>query len=101
MHGGASPQARRKARLRLAELADPAIATLARVMADPETKTSDKLRAADSILDRAGYGRTQTIETAEAREILLERITALQMERESIEAGDPNEITEEPEHGEE
>lgn len=103
MHGGASPQARRKARLRLAELADPAIATLARIMADPETKTGDKLRAADSILDRAGYGRSQTIESSEARAILLERISALRAEHES--QADPFEetpegIEKEPEDGE-
>lgn len=79
MHGGASPQARSKARLRLAELVNPAIATLAREMANAD-KSMDRQRAANSILDRAGWGRVSTVETADAREVLLARLAEMRDE---------------------
>lgn len=76
-HGGASPQAKRKAQLRLAELVSPAIATLAREMANAD-KSSDKQRAANSILDRAGVPRSVTSPDGEAaRDLLLERLYQL------------------------
>lgn len=75
LHGGASSQARRKAKLRLMELVDPAIATLAREMAQAD-KSADKQRAANSILDRAGFGRQQSVEVDDARAMLLQRILA-------------------------
>lgn len=73
MHGGAAPQVRRKARLRLAELVDPAIATLAREMAGADS-SSDRQKAANSILDRAGFARATKIEAEDARSILLDRL---------------------------
>lgn len=69
MHGGSTKAAKRGAALRLAELVNPAIATLAREMANAD-KSADKQRAANSILDRAGYGRHQVIEASDSREIL-------------------------------
>lgn len=75
-HGGSSPQARNKARLRLAELVDPAIATLAREMAQAD-KSADKQRAANSILDRAGVGRAGDSDAETAKELLLERLLEL------------------------
>lgn len=78
-HGGAAPQNRRAAKLRLAALADPAIATLGRIMATAESD-KDKLAAANSILDRTGYGRSQTITTDDARALLLERLLEAQQE---------------------
>lgn len=76
LHGGASKQAQRKARLRLAELIDPAIGTLAREMVQAD-KSADKQRAANSILDRAGLGRVSKVETDDAKELLYERLTSL------------------------
>lgn len=73
MHGGSAPQARARAKLRFAELVDPAIAILAREMVQAE-KSGEKQSAANSILDRAGYGRSQTIESEDIREVILERI---------------------------
>lgn len=72
-HGGSAPQVKRKARLRLAELVDPAIATLAREMAGAD-KSRDRQAAANSILDRSGYGRATKIEADDARELLLQRL---------------------------
>lgn len=83
MHGGSIPAAKKKAKLRLAELVDPAIGTLAREMTDQKNASRDKQAAANSILDRAGWGRVQKIETADAKEQLVERL--LQMQAEEIE----------------
>jgi hypothetical protein len=77
MHGGASPGAKRKAALRLLELVDPAIATLAREMAQADT-SKDRQSAANSILDRAGYGRAQMVEVGDARQMLIQRLIDLQ-----------------------
>ena len=71
----------RAARLRLAELVDPAIATLARAMVDPDARIRDRTRAADSVLDRAGYPRRLEVTSAEAHEELLARIAALKAAR--------------------
>lgn len=75
-HGGSSPQARAKAKLRLAELANPAIATLAKEMVNAD-KSADRQRAANSILDRAGYGRHQSIEVEDAKDLLKQRLMEL------------------------
>lgn len=80
LHGGASPQARRKARLKLIELVDPAIATIARVMVSAE-KPADKLRAAEAILDRAGHPRASRVEghvsLEDSRALLVEKLLQL------------------------
>jgi hypothetical protein len=83
MHGGAAPQTARKAKLRLLELVDPAIATLAREMTQADA-SGDRQKAANSILDRAGWGRVQKVETTDARDLLLQRL--LQMRDEAIAA---------------
>lgn len=72
-HGGSAPQTKQKAALRLAQLVDPAIATLGREMVKAE-KSSDRQRAANSILDRAGITRGQSAELDVARALLLERL---------------------------
>lgn len=72
-HGGATPSVKRKAALRLAALVDPAIATLGREMVKAD-KSSDRQRAANSILDRAGITRGQSAELDVARALLLERL---------------------------
>lgn len=71
-HGGKAPQVKRKAQLRLLELVDPAIITLARLMASGETDQV-KLQAAKDILDRAGVPRQTeaTVKVEDARELLL------------------------------
>lgn len=72
-HGGSAPQTKQKAALRLASLVDPAIGTLAREMVKAE-KSSDRQRAANSILDRAGITRGQSAELDVARALLYDRL---------------------------
>lgn len=84
-HGGASPQAKAKARLRLLELVDPAIATLAREMVQADL-SSDRQKAANSILDRAGYARMSRIEAVDAREVLIQRLLDLRAQWETEDA---------------
>ena len=87
-HGAATPAARRAARLRLTELVDPSIETLARLMA---TGSSDaiKLRAAEALLDRAGHPRASRVEASvshvDARELLIDKLRTLRAQRGQIE----------------
>lgn len=76
MHGGGTQAAKRKAALRLAELVDPAIATLGREMVKAD-KSADRQRAANSILDRAGVVRQGAGDAEIARALLLDRLRAL------------------------
>lgn len=77
-HGGLVPTVSRKASLRLAALVDPAVAVLARILADPNARPADRLRAAENILDRAGLPRRTEIASDEAsRALLTERLVAL------------------------
>ncbi len=54
VHGGSAPQVKRKAEERLAEMVEPALTQLHRLMESAETE-SVKLAAVKDILDRAGY----------------------------------------------
>lgn len=78
-HGGANPQAKNRAKLRLLELVDPAIKTLAKEMRKAD-KSADRQAAANSILDRAGWGRVAKIETHDARDLLVARLRELRDE---------------------
>lgn len=88
MHGGSTKQAKAKAKLRLMELVDPAIAVLAREMSTAD-KSADKQRAANSILDRAGFGRQQQVDVEDARTALLHQI--LEARGQSVEEYDDEE----------
>jgi hypothetical protein len=82
-HGGSAPQVKRKAALRLAMLVDPAIATLARIMTDQSVSPGNRLRAANSILDRAGIVRQQDIDLETAQALLVQRLVEMREERQS------------------
>lgn len=77
-HGGNAPQVQRKARLRLAELVDPAIGRLSSVLENGNDR--DALRAVENVLDRAGYPRTANLDVADARALLRERLDKLRRE---------------------
>lgn len=87
LHGGGTQASKAKARLRLASLVDPAIATLAREMVNATT-SRDRQRAANSILDRSGWGRVTKVEAVDARQVLLQRLHELREAAE--EALDPS-----------
>lgn len=76
IHGGAAPQARKSARKRLLELIEPAIVTLETEM-EMASSSADRQRAANSILDRAGYGRSPEIDVDDARAVLVQRLLEL------------------------
>lgn len=93
-HGGNAPQVKRKAALRLATLVSPAISTLAREMATAK-KSNDRQRAANSILDRAGYGRMVKVENTDARALLAERLISMSTPAPGeLDAGEDPEILE-------
>lgn len=73
-HGGASPQARQAARLRLMDLVDPAITRLAQLVANTEDERV-LLDAINSVLDRTGYAKGYELTTDDARALLAERLT--------------------------
>jgi len=76
LHGGGTRASKAKAKLRLAGLVDPAIATLAREMVHGDTSAA-RQSAANSILDRAGWGRVTRVEAVDARQVLLDRLREL------------------------
>lgn len=80
-HGGAAPQVQRSARLRLLEAVNPALDELFKLIADPDTKDADKIRAIENILDRGGLGRQVTIERDSVFELLTERLIALRTQK--------------------
>ena len=83
-HGGATPQSeQREARLRHVEMVGPALATLATVMTDRNASESARVRAAEAVLDRAGYPRRMDVSVEEGRASLLARIEAAQQAAES------------------
>ena len=77
LHGGGTQASKAKAKLRLAGLVDPAIATLAKEMVNPDTTSRARQSAANSILDRAGWGRVTKVEAVDARALLLQRLREL------------------------
>lgn len=79
MHGAGHPGAKMKARLKLIELIDPAISTLAKEMVQAE-KSVDRQRAANSILDRAGVARVSEVTSEDAKTVLYQRLLAMQDE---------------------
>ncbi|HEY9291109.1 MAG TPA: hypothetical protein VIP98_07510 [Microlunatus sp.] len=88
-HGGRAPQVQRAARLRLAELVEPAIAVLARLLANPDVAPAVRLRAAVEILDRTGYQvrATPLLDGQDARAVVKEQILQLLAAR-RVDAGD-------------
>jgi hypothetical protein len=73
LHGGAAPQVKKAAKLRLLELVDPAIATLARIMATSDNEAL-RLKAADSILDRGGLPKGAQVTVEDARSALIAKL---------------------------
>lgn len=94
MHGARAPGARAAAKQRLADLVDPAIEKLSQIIDRHDTKDPDRLRAIDSVLDRTGHGRSQTVDTSNAKE----RLFALLMDKAADDGATEGSI-EEPDWG--
>lgn len=96
-HGGAAPKSKRAARLRLTELVDPAISRLADEM-DNAKNSKDRIAAANSLLDRAGFGRISTtkFEGSNARALLVDRLKALQSSTHTVQQVDDSKALESP-----
>jgi CRISPR/Cas system-associated protein Cas10 (large subunit of type III CRISPR-Cas system) len=77
---------RDKARIRLIAMIEPALTVLSDVMADKEAAAADRIRAANSVLDRAGYARVAVLDVEAARDVLTERIITI-MENDSTKPG--------------
>lgn len=65
--------ARQRVTLKLLDVAPAAVATLTREMLNAE-KSSDRQRAANSILDRAGFGRNVKVQVSDAKALLYRRL---------------------------
>lgn len=89
-HGGNAPQVRRKAALRLMELVDPAITTLAREMVNQHASAGERIRAAENVLDRAGYPRKVEVDAETAKAQLLFRLQQARAARDSDPEPDPD-----------
>lgn len=72
-HGGATQQAKDKARLRMLELIEPAVAQLARLMVNSNDERV-QMRAIENILDRGGLPRGVKIDGQDARAMLVEKL---------------------------
>jgi hypothetical protein len=71
MHGSGTAAAVRAARLRGIDLTDPALTVVARILASDAEKASDRLRAAENILDRFGFPRNVDMSVDEVRDAIL------------------------------
>lgn len=89
-HGGATPQAKAGARARLAAAVDPAIGTLLHMVTAEQgviwengepvaigPPDAVRVRAAEAILDRAGYPRRTEVDLTDSRERIVEQLRAL------------------------
>jgi hypothetical protein len=94
IHGARSRGAQEKAKLRLIALVEPALATVATIMA---TSDSDalRLRAAENVLDRGGLPRGVTISGDDARALLAEKLLAYRDKAGLPEPDDNQEMTDE------
>lgn len=92
-HGGAAPHVQRKAeaRLILMEASEQASEVLIQEMNDDTISSSDRQKAANSILDRAGVARIQELSGQSARDILKEKLMDM-MGPSVVDAEQPEEI---------
>jgi hypothetical protein len=86
IHGGGAPQVQKSAKQRLLDMVNPALAELARIMADKKADDHVKLKAIQTVLDRAGFNRgvNISVETRAWDEAVTE---SLDLDRTGIEVG--------------
>ena len=66
-HGGNHPAHKEKARERMADMVMPFLSELRRVVLDPDTDDSVKVRGIQVLLDRTGYGPGSTLTVQDSR----------------------------------
>jgi Rad3-related DNA helicase len=76
MHGGTTKQVKRAHQRRLLELVDPAIARIEKELNNGDS-SSDRLRAAENILDRTGISRKVEMGTEDAQQLIMQRIVEI------------------------
>jgi hypothetical protein len=74
-HGGAAPQVRRRAKLRLLSLVDPALGQLARILANPDDQRV-ALAAIKLVTDLNGMGVKSDTDASTAKAVLMDRYFA-------------------------
>ena len=91
--------ARQRVTLKLLDVAPAAVATLTREMLNAE-KSSDRQRAANSILDRAGFGRNVKVQVSDAKALLYRRLMEIREQTlslpEQVAENDPASIADLP-----
>lgn len=89
-HGGAAPQVKRRAQLRLLSLIDPAIGALARTLGQTQDENL-RVKIAFGLLDRTGLGKASDVSADVAKAVLMDRYYALreQVSKEREEQGLP------------
>lgn len=85
IHGGSASQVREAGKLRLSKLVNAAIAQLAKEMINAE-KSSDRIRASNSILDRAGLPRELGISQESAVDMLFAELATAREELKAVES---------------
>lgn len=83
VHGGGSATAKAAGRRRLLEHSNNAIDRLVYEV-DNAAASSDRQKAANSILDRAGISRVQELDSADAKEMLKDQLLALRESKGNI-----------------
>lgn len=86
-HGGSAPHVKEAAAIRLLDLVNPAIGTLARAMVQAPLY-SDQIKAANSLLDRAGVVRQSDVSVEAARALMVKKAWEIVSQRE-----EPKEIS--------
>lgn len=76
-HGGAAPQVKRRAKLRVLQLLDPALGQLARILANPDDQRIG-LAAIKIVTDLNGMSTRGDVDSTLAKAILMDRHFALQ-----------------------
>lgn len=92
MHGGSSPQVRKKAEERLRELVDPSIDVLSALLKarqDPRVR----LQAAKDVLDRTGHGTRRQFEIGIGGDVAMTTESYDEPNLETLNAGDQERLT--------
>lgn len=89
-HGGAAPQVKNRAKLRILSLVDPSLGALARTLAQTQDENL-RVKVAFGILDRAGMGKAADVSADVAKALLMDRYHAYRAKLEEEQAAEGEE----------